>query len=472
MDPVRALRAGSIIEQSAALLPAWFWLGLTFLGGAGVLSFVALTTGPRWIAFGAAFCVLAGFSFMVPEATSRFSAGASRFLRGCGRRFGCRLVEANLAAGNLSRSLVRNSVTIAALAAAVSMAIGVSVMVFSFRRTVESWIDQTLIADLLVAPASNQIVGPSSFMPPEAIRFFENHPAVAAVDTFREVDLPMNGETVAVAVVRGSDRRRLYFVRGESRAIMQRFYHEQCVLVSESFARRHHVRDGDELPLTTPEGVRRFPIAGTFYDYTRDQGVVYMSAKTFVAIWKDERVNSLAVYLQNAGSPDALSADFRAKFSTAGQFMLLSNRDLRTWVFQIFDQTFAVTYVLRTIAVIVAIVGICLTLTTLIAERSRELGIFRAIGGSAAQVRKLLLWESAMIGLLAAIIGLASGLCLAFVLTGVINRAFFGWTIQLAFPWASLSWTPVWIVAVAVLAGLIPAWRAGRLVVTEALRDE
>ncbi len=226
------------------------------------------------------------------------------------------------------------------------------------------------------------------------------------------------------------------------------------------------------LPLSTPEGARRFPIAGTFYDYTRDQGVVYMSAKTFVAIWKDERVNSLAVYLQNAGSPDALIADFRAKFSTAGQFMMLSNRDLRTWVFEIFDQTFAVTYVLRTIAVIVAIVGIFLTLTTLIAERSRELGIFRAIGGSAAQLRRLLLWESAMIGLLAAIIGLASGLCLAFVLTGVINRAFFGWTIQLAFPWASLSWTPVWIVAVAVLAGLIPAWRAGRLVVTEALRDE
>ena len=67
------------------------------------------------------------------------------------------------------------------------MTIGVSVMVFSFRRTVESWIDQTLIADLFVAPASNEIVGPSSFIPPAAIRFFENHPAVAAVDTFREV---------------------------------------------------------------------------------------------------------------------------------------------------------------------------------------------------------------------------------------------------------------------------------------------
>ncbi|MDQ6859552.1 MAG: FtsX-like permease family protein, partial [Verrucomicrobiota bacterium] len=81
-------------------------------------------------------------------------------------------------------------------------------------------------------------------------------------------------------------------------------------------------------------------------------------------------------------------------------------------------------------------------------------------------------WESAMIGLLAALVGLASGLCLSVVLTGVINRAFFGWTIQLAFPWGSLAFTPVWIVAAAILAGLLPAWRAGRLVVAEALREE
>ena len=295
---------------------------------------------------------------------------------------------------------------------------------------------------------------------------------MAAVDTFRGASLPMNGETVAVAVVRGSEQRQLRFLRGDTQAIMQRFRNEQCVLVSESFARRRRVREGDDLPLSTPEGVRRFPIAGTFYDYTRDEGVVYMSAKTFVAFWKDDRVHSLAVYLKHAVSTKSVTADFRAEFSQAGQFMILSNRDLRIRAFEIFDQTFAVTYVLRTIAVIVAVVGICVTLTALIAERSRELGIFRAIGGSAVQLRKVLLWESAMIGLLAAVVGLASGLCLSLVLTGVINRAFFGWTIQLAFPWASLAVTPVWIVAAAVLAGMFPAWRAGRLVLAEALRSE
>jgi putative ABC transport system permease protein len=68
--------------------------------------------------------------------------------------------------------------------------------------------------------------------------------------------------------------------------------------------------------------------------------------------------------------------------------------------------------------------------------------------------------------------GVASGLCLSLVLTGVINRAFFGWTIQLAFPWRSLAVTPFWIFAAAMVAGVLPAWCAGRMVIAESLRSE
>jgi putative ABC transport system permease protein len=232
------------------------------------------------------------------------------------------------------------------------------------------------------------------------------------------------------------------------------------------------VRDGDSIELTTPEGARKFPIAGVFYDYSRDQGIVYMSARTFVQFWHDDRVNGVAVYLKSAASEQTLTQEFQKQFNRDGQFAIYSNRSLRTRVFEIFDQTFAVTYVLRTIAIIVAVTGIFLSLTILIAERSRELAIVRAIGGSAAQIRKLLLWETGMLGVLAAVIGLASGLCLSLVLTGVINRAFFGWTIQLAFPWRSLALTPVWIFAAALIAGILPAWRASRLVLAEGLRSE
>jgi putative ABC transport system permease protein len=77
-----------------------------------------------------------------------------------------------------------------------------------------------------------------------------------------------------------------------------------------------------------------------------------------------------------------------------------------------------------------------------------------------------------MLGVLAALIGTASGICLSMVLTGVINRAFFGWTIRLAFPWSSLLFTPIWILAAALIAGIVPAWRAGRMALADNLRSE
>jgi putative ABC transport system permease protein len=475
MDPVRALQGGRSLKESGGLesAPPWcLWSGLFSIFLAAGFSFLALSTGPPWLGFAAAFFVLAGFSFLVPWSTTHFSAGAGRFFRAMRRHRGKANVEAELGAANLSRALLRNSITIAALAAAVAMTVGVSVMVFSFRQTVATWINNTLIADLFVAPASNEIVGPSSFFPPAAVQFLAAHPAVETIDTFREMNLPMGNETAAVAVLRGGERRRFLFVRGNGPEIMRRFQTEPCVLVSESFARRHRLRDGESIDLTTPEGVRGFSVAGIVYDYSRDRGVVYMSARTFVQFWHDDRVNSVAVYLKKTGSEETLTQDFRKQFNGDGQFAIYPNRLLRTRVFEIFDQTFAVTYVLRTIAIIVAITGIFLSLTILIAERSRELAIVRAIGGSAAQIRKLLLWETAMLGVLAAVIGLAAGLCLSLVLTGVINRAFFGWTIQLAFPWRSLALTPLWIFAAAVVAGILPAWRASRLVLAESLRSE
>ena len=471
MEPVRALEGGTGVERSLNLSPLWWVAGVLSIVLAGVLSFLALAVGPPWLGFGAAFCVLAGFSFLVPGLTSYFSAGAGAGLRGLRRLRRKANVEAELGAANLSRALLRNSITIAALAVAVAMTVGVSVMVFSFRKTVQAWINETLVADLFVAPASNEIV-PNTFMPAAAIQFLANHPAVETIDTFREMNLPMGAEIATVGVVRGIAQRHFQFVRGDANAIMRRFREELCVLTSESFARRHHLRHGGSIKLTTPEGPREFPIAGIFYDYTRDRGIVYMSASTFAAFWHDDRVNSVAVYLKKNGSAEQLSAAFRAALSRNGEFVIYSNQSLRTRIFEIFDQTFAVTYVLLAIAVVVAVTGIFLSLTILITERSRELAVFRAVGGSAAQIRKLLLWETAMIGTLAAGIGLVSGLCLALVLTGVINRAFFGWTVRLAFPWRSLALTPVWIIAAALIAGLLPAWRAGRMVLADNLRNE
>ncbi len=282
----------------------------------------------------------------------------------------------------------------------------------------------------------------------------------------------MGDVDIAAAIIRGGARRRFQFLRGDRTDLMRRFREEPCVFASESFARRHHLREGDTIELTTPDGPRTFSVAALFYDYSSDQGYVYLSAKNFARFWHDDRINSVAVYLKKSRGGDEVTKAFRTEFSGKGQFVIFSNQSLRRRVFEIFDQTFAVTHVLLAISLFVAITGIFLSLTILITERKAELAILRAIGASAGQIRKILLSETAMLGALAAVVGTGSGICLSVVLTGVINRAFFGWTIHLAFPWRSLALTPIWILAAAVIAGIIPAWRASRMDLADNLRSE
>jgi len=464
MSPIAALHPEVESEKHDTISRFWLATGAVTLAAAGACSVLALQTGPAWLSFVAAFFCLASASGLAPFVVSNL-VGLIRFAL----RF---RLEPDIAALNLRRSLARNSVTIAALASAVAMTVGVGIMIFSFRQTVVAWIDQVLVADLFVTPASNEIAGPTSFLPREVTFFFESHPAVKALDTFREIELPFRGDRMAVAAIRADGPRSFVFVERHQAELMQHFRTERCVIVSESFARRYHVRAGEPLDIATPTGNIALPVLAIFYDYTRDQGLVFMNEKTFTQLFHDDRINSIGVYLNRGANPENISADFRKQFNGRGEFAIYANRALRARVFEIFDQTFAVTSVLRAIAVAVAISGIFLSFLTLIVERSRTLGVMRALGTSARQIRWIVVWESMLVGVAASFLGIVSGLGLSLILTFVVNRAFFGWTIQLRIPWSILALTPLWILASAICAALIPAARASRLNLAAILRWE
>ena len=149
---------------------------------------------------------------------------------------------------------------------------------------------------------------------------------------------------------------------------------------------------------------------------------------------------------------------------------IYANRALRDAVVAIFNQTFAVTQILRFIAVLVAVIGIVLNFTVLVKEREREIGTLRAVGVSRPQIRGLIIWESLLVGVMALLLGVITGIALSVVLTEVINKAFFGWTIPLQIPWDQLLWTPVWLLPAAALASLLPANQASRRNIIEAVR--
>ncbi|MEO8352855.1 MAG: FtsX-like permease family protein, partial [Chthoniobacteraceae bacterium] len=464
VDPIGALRSG---EQSegAGVPTRWLsWAAVGFIALAALACAIALQTGPPLVAFIGAFFVLAGFGLLAPIAAQLTGRAAA-----CWSAAGALW---RIAADHLRRSLARNAITIAALATAISMTIGLTVMIHSFRESVTAWIKRGIVADLFIAPASNEIIGLSAEVPAAPIAWLRAHEGVDSVDTFREETITAGSAPALLAIVDGRYRDNLEFQGGKARERMTRVMAGEAVAVTESLARKFHVAAGNRISLITPAGPVEFPIAGVYSDYTRDQGAVLMTRALHDRHWPSAGPMSLAVYLDPVVDAHAVADDFRRAFGTDGQYVIYTNRSIRERILAIFDQTFAVTYVLRTIALMVAALGIFLSVTTLVAERRRETAMLRALGATRAQVQKLFMMEAGMIGVIASVLGLAGGLVLAMVLTWVVNPAFFGWTIHLHLPVVVLVTTPAWIVPAAVLSAWLPAWQGSAEPIAESIREE
>ncbi|HRJ70814.1 MAG TPA: FtsX-like permease family protein, partial [Terrimicrobiaceae bacterium] len=431
------------------------------LVSAAAMSILALQGGPKILGFGAAGAVIAGFSLLVPWLAVGVAAG----FRGCGPL-------AKLSSDHLVRSLHRNAVTIAALSAAVAMAISVTVMIHSFRASVQRWIDHTLTADMYIAPAVNEVAGLQAFLPSGAAAWAAGQSGVDGIATFRELSVRFRGEPVSLAVIDGKARGDIAFVGSDPAAAAERFSSGETVAVSESFATRFGLAGPREIRLPTAQGEADFAVSGIYRDFSRDRGTILMPRSLFEKHWADERIHSLALQIGKNGDAGAVAAAFRAKYGAQGEYSIYDNAALRERVFQIFNQTFAVTAALRVIAIFVAVAGVLFALSVLVIEREREIGVLRAIGASRLQVLRVFLGEALIIGLSASLSGVACGAVLAMVLTWVVNKAFFGWTIALSYPFLTLAATPLWLIPAALIAALFPAWKAANVRPARAVRFE
>lgn len=462
IPPLRALRPNRGATLTSFPTTRLFVAGISVIALSVLLSWIALATGPAWISFGAALALVIGFSLVTPWVCQRLAALAARYSPTLLR----------IAADNLGRSLHRGSITVAALMTAIAMTIGVSVMVGSFRNTVETWVGHTMQAEIYVLPAANEVLGFHTFLPNELIDELRKNPAIRNVETYRHslITTP-SGDSFILGVVESPEPGQLRFIGGDDEAKNQQLLEDNVVLVTEALANKLDLRDGDRIALPTPNGDHEFTIAGVYYDYTDDRGKLVVTRVDYERHWGPTRTHSLALWLHDPAAAESVEATIRDRFPDF-PLAIYSTTDLHNEVFVTFDQTFAVTYVLRTIAIIVAIIGVSLSLATLVMERTRDIGIFRAIGASRGQVRIIYLAEAGLMGLFASIIGIFCGLGMSMILTWVVNKAFFGWTIQLGIPWHEILATPLWITPVAVLAGLIPASRAAMEPVNQAVRTE
>ena len=286
---------------------------------------------------------------------------------------------------------------------------------------------------------------------------------MAAVDGFRTVDLPYGPD--GDLIILGAGRFEVLLEHGallfkapaDGPAAMRQAIGADAVAVSESFAIKQRAAVGGCIELDTPRGPRPFRVAAVYYDYSSDRGIVVMDERTFAAHYGPRRPGGLTLYLTPGADPEVVRDELLAAAGDEHRLFIRTNRTLRAEVLRIFDATFAITYALQAIAIAVAILGVAATLLTLVLERRRELAMLRLVGAGRPQIRRMVVIEAAMIGLLSQGVGLAVGIALSLILIYVINVQSFGWTIQFHLPLGFLAQSTVLIAAATALAGLYPA---------------
>jgi len=384
-------------------------------------------------------------------------------------------VEGLLASRSLAGSLRRTAVLVGALSTAIAMMTAVGIMVGSFRQTVVVWMDKQLPADLYLRPAGTVGVDRHPTIDVALVNRIAHLPGVSAVNRFRAYEISYQGLPATLASAETQiDRyyRRSGFVSGRPAAqVLAQLRDANAAIISEPFANKHLLKAGQSITLPLAGKPVTFRVVDVYYDYASERGYVAVDRATMLRYLPDPAPSNLAVYL----APGANLASVRREIENVAagtDVLVLSNRDLRREAISIFDRTFAITYALEAVAIIVAVMGIAGALLTLVIDRRRELGLLRFLGASIGQVRKLILVEAGLLGLLANIAGLALGFVLSLVLIFVINKQSFGWTIQFHWPVAVLVSALSLVYAATILAGLYPARVAMRLNPIEVVHEE
>lgn len=469
-DVAQRVRAASLGAVGGGLL--LFALGCALAGPVG---------GVPVFGYLATFCLLAGLSCLVPlfmrwvcRTRELDAASHSPSLGGTIR---------HIAREQTTRGTGRNAVTVSAFLVGVAIMVGVMVMIRSFRDTVEIWIDQTVMADFIVAPAGWPHVvrgGSASQALPGSWRTrLAGAAHVSAVDAYRDVRIELEGRPTALVsrdLALHAARSRYLFLEGDSAAILSLAAAGEGVILSEVVANHLHVVKGSQISMSTPVGEKSMPVLGVFYDYATDGGKIVIDRSLYQQWWNDDGVTVFPVYIDpGVDLEQARDALLEQLAEASGGSLLptvLSNGELRREILRIFDRTFTLTYVLEAIAVIIAMLGIINTLVTSVVERRRELATLQALGSSRGQITALILWEAGYLGLLGTAMGLVGGLALAWILIRVINRQSFGWTIQVSWPLGLLVEVAVLALVASLLAGFWPARWAARQPLVEGLRYE
>ena len=444
--PAVALKAGN--DEAALSRLARIWPSLVCLLLAGAFAFAPpVFELPLFGYFAIALLLVGGIGLM-----PRLAASAFRLLsRPLLRRPSPPPVLA-LTLSRLANAPGQASIALGGVLASFSLMVAMGIMVASFRVSVDDWMRHILPADLYVRTASGGTTGSLDPAQQQAIAAI---PGVGQVQFLRTRPVSLAADRPDVVLIaRDIDARdpgRLLFLVGESRPVPPG---ARPAWVSEAMLDLYGVRVGENLSLPLGGKPAVFFVAGVWRDYANQSGSVVIRLPDYRALTGETAVTDAAIYAGGEEETDRIERALR-RLPFGAALQLARPGDIRAASLQIFDRSFAVTYLLEAIAIVIGLSGVAATFSAQTLARAREFGMLRHVGVTRSQVLGILACEGGLLTTLGVACGFALGLVISLILVFVVNPQSFHWTMQLHLPWGLLAIVAFVLVAASVATALV-----------------
>lgn len=377
-------------------------------------------------------------------------------------RAGRKFAAARVALSHLAAPSGRHRLAVAALVCAIGMAAGMAILVGSFEKTVRGWVQRTLQADLYISSGGSQSASAQNRLSPSTWHDLTTRPEVEAAGVLSAYPIELNG---LPTILSGTDLRILH-ARSElswvqapaNDAMFDPARNAGLALASESFCERFQKRRGDTVIVPTPTGPQTLTLAGVFADYGNERGSLLVERSRLTAWFGDDYAANVSLFLRPGTDPEEIRAKLLASHPGLS---IYTNAALRAEILRIFRQTFSITYALEVVGVAVAVIGLALTLVSILLERREELTTLRALGFTRREIALATTAEGTSVAACAVVGGLALSFALGWLLIRVINKQSFGWTLGFALPWFQLACLAAAVIATgAVVSYVVGRWGA------------
>jgi putative ABC transport system permease protein len=385
-----------------------------------------------------------------------------------------RPIEGSLAADSLIQAPRRTSATVGALMLSLALAIAHGGVSLGSIKSITEWMNGTLNPDLFVN--ASEVVAAHDFRFPASMEAeLEQIPGIAEVQPVRTSRVKFRGQPIMIVAAdaeKVSRRVHRIVIAGDLQTMNRLSAEGKGIIIAENLANLQKLHLGDIFELATPNEPLRLPIVGIMRDYSNQLGAIYIDRKLFVRCFQDDTIDIFRVYLKPGISGEQARRQIVERLGNRHRLFVLLNGEVRDYVMKAVNQWLGMTYIQVFVALIVAILGIVNTLTVSIADRRRELGVLRAVGGFRAQIRGTIWLEAGAIGIIGLALGLVTGAMFLYYELEAIGKDVAGTPLTYEFPFGLAALLLPVILLCAWISAILPAETAVRGSLVEALEYE